>query len=458
MLSHRVATHVAETNFEQLPEPTRAAAVRALLDGLGVILAASGSDEAAPFVALAREQQVRSGGADVLGRGFRTSAAMAALANGAMAHVLDFEDAFDAAPCHPNASLIPAALAIAQAHGPVTGKELITAVAVGCDLVCRLALSLKRPMEAGGWYPPPILGAFGATAAAARLLRLGPRQVLDAFSLVMGQNSCPGEIKYSPDTVLRAVREAFPAQAAVTSALLAARGVRGFDEPLEGKAGFFRLFVDGQYDETAILDGLGERFWIEQLTFKRWPCCRGTHAYIEAVELIRAREPFEWQEVREVTLYGGEIQTMLAEPIERKRRPSTAIEAKFSLPFTVASALHDGDVILDSFAPARLSDPEILMLADRIAFEAVREWGRSRPAGGEIEIALRDGRTLRERIETAQGHPDHPLSDEILLRKFVECVGRATGVTTPMSVAQLAEMGAQLPFERDAASWLKRLL
>ena len=458
MLSQRIATHVAEADYHRLPEQTRAAAVRALLDGLGVMLGASGSGEAAPFVALAREQQVQAGGAAVLGCGFRTNAAMAALANGAMAHVLDFEDAFDAAPCHPNASLIPAALAVAQAHGPVTGEELITAIAVGCDLVCRLALSLKQPMEAGGWYPPPILGAFGATAAAAKLLRLDARQTLDAFSLVMGQNSCPGEIKYSATSVLRAVREAFPAQAAVTSALLALGGVRGFDQPFEGKAGFFRLFVDGQYDEAVLLDRLGAHFWIDRLTFKRWPCCRGTHAYIEAIEMIRARATLDWRAISGVTLFGGEIQAMLAEPLARKRRPETAIEAKFSLPFTVASALVQGDVTLDSFTPSALVDPDVLAVAERIEFREVPEWGRALPAGGEIQLDLRDGRIIAERIELAQGHPDRPLDDATLGRKFVLCAGRAAIRGAPLTIEKVEEFGASLAGESDVSGWLDRLI
>ncbi|HMB61274.1 MAG TPA: MmgE/PrpD family protein, partial [Xanthomonadales bacterium] len=82
-----------------------------------------------------------------------------------------FEDAFDRAPTHPNAAADPTDLAIAQGYGPVSGKELLTAITVGCEVACRMGLSLRQPMEQNGWYPPPILGAFGATAAASRLLR-----------------------------------------------------------------------------------------------------------------------------------------------------------------------------------------------------------------------------------------------------------------------------------------------
>ena len=183
--------------------------------------------------------------------------AAAALANGALSHALDYEDAFDAAPVHPNASLIPAVLALAQARAPVSGRELIAAVAVGCDLACRMGLSLRQPLEQGGWYPPPILGAVGAVAGAARLLRLSPRQLLDAWSLLLLQNSCSGEIIHSPDSTIRAVREAFPAQAAVNCVLLAEAGIQGFSAPLEGTAGFFRLFAGGNYSVEELLQRPG---------------------------------------------------------------------------------------------------------------------------------------------------------------------------------------------------------
>jgi 2-methylcitrate dehydratase PrpD len=428
-LSARIAAHVATVRAEDLPAATQHAASRALLDGLGVMLAASAqSPEILPFAEHARAGG--SGPATVLGFGWKTTPVLAAFANGAMAHALDFEDAFDAAPCHPNAALLPAVLAAAQmrlaAGGPaISGPELLAAIAVGCDLVCRLGLSLTRPMEDGGWYPPPILGAFGAAAAAARICRLSERQVLDSFSLMLLQNSCPGEIKYSRDTVLRAVREAFPAQAAMQSTLLAAAGIRGFDQPFEGKAGFFRLFVDGAYDPDVLCDALGQRWWIDQLSFKQWPACRGTHAYIESVQSLRRQPGFDPAAITEIVAVGGIVQRMLALPAESKRQPAVTIDAKFSIPFTIAAAVLDDEVTLDSFDRASLEDPQKRALAAKVTFTERAGWGRERAASGELSIRLADGSTLRHTVEIATGHPSRPLSDEILAAKFVDNAGRA---------------------------------
>ena len=422
-VSDPLCRFIASSRYEDLPAATVEAAKRALLDATGVMYAASGlSEDVAPFLDLARSN---SGPCTVLGLGVSTSTAMAALANGAMAHALDFEDAFDAAPCHPNASAVPAALAIAQSTGPIDGRDLVTAIVVGCDVVCRLGSSLRQPLEEYGWYPPPILGAFGAAAAACRLLGLPAERVRDALSLTLCQVTAPGEIMHSRSTVVRAVREAFPAHAAVLSAVLARDGVKGFESPLEGRGGFYRLYAGGHYDSQTLLDGLGRRFFIEELSFKPWPACRGTHAFVElALELLRT-QGFDWREIERVELGAAEIHRMLAEPAPRKRSPETVIDAKFSLFFTVALALVRGDVTLGHFSAAALHDPDIRALAARVHVGMLPGWGRERAAAGRLTITLKNGRVLRGEVAQARGSPAAPLSTAALVEKFVDCCGHA---------------------------------
>jgi 2-methylcitrate dehydratase PrpD len=435
-VSDPLCRFIASSRYEDLPAATIEAAKRSLLDAVGVIYAASGlSADVVPFIALASGS---SGRCTVLGRGMEVSAAMAAFANGAMAHALDFEDAFDAVPCHPNASAVPAALAIAQSSGPLDGRDFLTALAVGCDVVCRLGLCLRRPLEAGGWYPPPLLGAFGATAAACRLLGLPPERIRDALSLTLCQVSAPGEIEHSRAGVIRAVREAFPAQAAVLSALLARDGVKGFESPLEGRAGFFRLYADDNYEPRALLDGLGRRFYVEQLSFKPWPACRGTHAYIELALDLKRSQRFEWRSIARVELGAAEIHRMLAEPVERKRSPETIIDAKFSLYFTVALALVRGRVTLDDFTDATLRDPDIGALANRMNVAVQPDWGRDRAAAGRVSITLEDGRSLSGEVAQARGNPAAPLSTTALVEKFVDCCGRAFTPLRPSAARALA--------------------
>lgn len=448
-LSLRLAQFVTQTPDAQIPRSALRAAARAVLDASGVMRAASAlSPEVLPFITHAVEGG--PGPARVLGTGHMTQAGLAALANGAMAHALDYEDAYDGAPLHPNASLVPAVLALAQARSPVSGNALLAAIAIGCDISCRIALCLRQRLEDGGWYPPPILGAFGAVAGAARILRLTPRQLLDAWSLLLLQNSCAGEIKHDRDTVIRAVREAFPAQIAVQVAQLARSGVRGFDAPLEGHDGFFRLFAANHYDTDALFLDLGQRWHIEDLSFKPWPSCRGTHAAIECALLLRAE--LEWRDIREIRIEGCEVHRMLAEPLERKRAPQTAIDAKFSLPFTVATALVAGGVSLDSFGANGLGNGEVLELARRATFFQRADWSVDQAVSGAVQVTALDGRVLHREVLDPRGSPARPLADEELVAKFVDCAGRAQLPLSRQPAADLARRILDLGDEADAGA------
>lgn len=444
-LSDRLAGELAALNFADLPDRTVAAARRVVLDAVGVMLGASGlAAEARPFIDLAASSG--QGPCRILGTDRTAPAPTAALANGALAHALDFEDAFDIAPGHPNASLVPALIALSQAEAPIDGRRFLTALVAGCELSCRMGLALRQPMEAGGWYPPPILAGFGATAGAAHLLGLSGQGLRDALSLTLCQVTMPGEIKHSQGTVIRAVREAFPAQAAVQSALLARAGVPGFEEPLEGRSGFYALYAGGQFDPACLLQGPPQGWWIEQLTFKPWPSCRGTHPFIAMALELRGSLPADLAAISRIRVRHDAVQAMLVQPLARKQAPAVAIDAKFSIPWCLAVALIDGDVGLDSFRPERLSDPEVLDLAGRIAVEqrADPEWQRG--SGGALAIDLADGTTLATSRPDAPGGPAAPLDDAALVTKFRDCAARAARPMTGDAAQSLAE--AILSLER----------
>ncbi|MFM1885704.1 MAG: hypothetical protein RL026_861 [Pseudomonadota bacterium] len=458
-ISAALAADVAGSASRALSPPAARAARRALLDGLGVMWAASGlAAEVAPFITLATAAATH-GHSRVLGTGLCSTPALAALANGAMAHALDFEDALDGAPLHPNASLIPAVLALAEAR-PDTGitlGDLLAAIATGCEVSCRLALSLRQPLEVGGWYPPPILGAFGAVAGAAALLRLTPQQVVDAWSLLLMQNSCPGELKHSPGSVLRAVREAFPAQAAVQCALLAREGVAGFEQPLEGRHGFYALFAGGQHDATALQGRSDGQAWIERLSFKPWPCCRGTHPHIALVLQLAQQHGLDWRDIDRIGLGGGATQRMLAEPLARKQAPATAIDAKFSLPFCVATALVHGTVTLVHFSEASLHDARVLDMAGRTAFTPTAAGVPDNPTGGAVTLQLRDGRVVQAATDHAPGSPRQPLDDAALVAKFIDCTAQGQRSLPRERATAFAQDLLTLPAMTPAAALLQGL-
>ena len=453
MLSDRLSAHIAQAPFAAIPERALTMTRLALLDAIGVMMGASGlSSEAAPFRTLALA--AGTGPSLLLGYRERVPAPAAAFANGALAHALDYEDALDAAPCHPNASLVPALLALADAR-QATAREFLTAMAIGCDLACRLAVALRRPMEEGGWYPPPIIGAFGATAGAARLIGLDARQTRSALSLVLCQATAPGEIKHSRDTTIRAVREAFPAQAAVTAALLAEAGVIGFEQPIEGKGGFYRLYADGRFDEAELLDGLGSRFHGEDVSFKRWPACRGTHAYIEAALAVRERVAGDWRKIERLKVVVGDVQRMLVEPAARKQAPTTAIDAKFSIFFTVALALVRGEVGLHGFDDVMRADHDVLALTARMTAE---HDPASVPTafGGIVEVEMTDGACFRQEVAVPLGHPSRPIARAAMVDKFVACLAEAAQPYGEKEARDLAGRLLALDGDTAVAALLRR--
>ena len=455
-LSLAIAEHVAGATYAQLPPAAVEAAKLSLLDAIGVSVAAGTLAEGCePFAALAREQ----GGGDpvctILGFGDRVSPSFAAFANGALAHALDFEDSHDEAFVHPNAALVPVLLAVAESRGGIDGQELLTALAVGCDLVCRLGLALTTRLASRGWYGPPILGGLGAAAGAARLLGLDARGVLDALSLTLGQLGSWGELAHSPESVLRSVRDAFPAQAALTGALLAQRGVRGFDRPLEGEKGLFALYAGGSPDPTALLAGLGESFEGARVSFKPWPSCRASHAFVQAALEVVTAHDIEPDAVAEIRLRGAPMLEMVAEPEAQKRRPKTAIDAKFSAYFTVAAAVCDRRVTFESFAPDRLVDPELLRIADRTRFSIDESL---RNAQGALELVTASGEALAVQVEDIYGSPGNPMSRDDLLAKFRACLAHSPRPISEAQAATLAETILRLEDVADVGAALGAVL
>lgn len=420
-----LAEYVVQTSFDEISQQAVEMAKRSLLDALGVTLAASGlSDSCRPFVELAME----SGGkkeSTILGYGKKVSAEMAAFANGSMAHAMDFEDAHDLALVHPNAPLVPAALALAESIGTVSGKEFLAAMALGCDIVCRLGLALRvNPIEFG-WYIPPVLGAFGATAAAGKLYHLNKVQLLDAFSLTLCQATCSAELRYNPHSDIRAVRDAFAAKAGIVSVLLAQKGIKGFARPFEGKAGLFSLYARGRYDPSALTRNLGKTFEGANISFKPWPACRGTHTYIEAALGLMDEHAINIRDISDINIIVSPLNTMLCEPLKAKQHPAIAIDAKFSLPFVIATALCHKDVALNRFTPQALKDEKVLDLARRVSYTVNPDTDPGNVLQGFLEIRLQDNTLISKQVTHALGNPENPMSEEALVAKFIDCANQS---------------------------------
>jgi 2-methylcitrate dehydratase PrpD len=154
---------------------------------------------------------------------------------------------------------------------------------------------------------------------------------------------------------------------------------------------------------------------------------------------------------------GGDVQRMLFDPEERKKKPATAIDAKFSIPFTVALALVRGDVTLDDFDDSARGDPSLLAIADKVTYRQRPDWGRDRAASAAVELVLSDGRSLAREVEVPLGHPDRPLSDARLRAKFVHCAARSARPLDSAAAEALADRIFNLETSEDAGGLLRDL-
>lgn len=436
-LTELISDHVSGFEPGALPAPTRHATRRALLDAVGVMLGASGiSAEVQPFRRIAA-REAGAGPARLIGGTARVPVQSAALANGALGHALDFGDVYDAGTAHPNAALVPALLALCDAEPQIDRDRLLSAMAIGSDLACRLSHTPLVPIEERGWYPPPLFGTLGAAAGCAHLLGLTPRETADAIGLAWCQVTFPAAIKYDGTSHVRAVREGFAARAAVAGALLAREGVAGFAAPLEGPGGFFATHVGG-YDDAPLRDGLGRVFYGDRVSFKPWPSCRGTHAYIAATLDLRTRLGVPPEAIVAIEAVIGPVQEMLVEPRAAKIAPDSAIQAKFSIPFTVAYAWQHGRVDLESFDEAARADPAVLALAAKVTATRHPDWTRAHAAAGGLIVMLADGTRHESMVLAAPGGPESPLDDATLVAKFVACATRAAMPLAPAEAETLA--------------------
>lgn len=424
--------HVVRTGYENLPAEVVQATKKSILDSLGVMLAASTiGDGVREVVALVTE----AGGKEestIVSFGHKVPSWMAAFANGAMAHALDYEDIHYEAALHPTAQIMPAAFAIAERIGRTNGREFITALALGSDIICRLGLCLTRNLMEHGWLTPTVLGVFGSALTAGKLLGLSKEQMANALGLAFFQAAGSGSVMLGTHSVIRAIRDSFTGKAGVLSALMAQRGLTGVESPLLGKFGLYGLYFRGEYNPAPLTTELGKTFEGANVGFKPWPSCTMTHPYIYGTLDIVREHGIAPEDVADVTLVVGNFTRVLFEPLEERRKPKSAIVAKASLPFVVALALGRRRVVLADFLPQGLEDPAVLQIAERIAPKYVDDpqFNLKGPSPAIVEIKTKDGRSYSKRVDCGYGHPKNPMTKDDLLAKFRDC---ATYSAKPLS-------------------------
>jgi 2-methylcitrate dehydratase PrpD len=410
--------------YDRIPtEVIRSAKLR-ILDILGICLASSTQE----FAKGAVDAVAQWGGtpeSTVVGFGLRLPAPSAVLANGVLAHGLDFDDTHAESVTHASAAVIPAALAVGEARG-ASGQAVLAATVAGLEAVARIGMAAPGRFHAHGFHATSICGTFAAALVAAKLSGLAPRQMVNALGVCGSQAS--GIFEYLADgSWVKRFHPGWSGHAGVVAAAFAERGFTGPRTIFEGRFGLYRAFLG---DEPVQLDrltaGLGTTWETLRITFKPYPCCHLTHAFIDCVLALRQAHRIRAEEIEavECRIAPGEV-PIVCEPSEAKSRPRTPYDAQFSLPFVAAVALMDGEVGLESFSDARIRDTGTLALASRVRYanDPASTYPRAFP--GALTVRLRDGRELSHAAPHNRGSVEWPLTDEEILAKFRSNAGRA---------------------------------
>lgn len=421
--TRRLADFAVQSAFDKLPPEVIRESKRCILNYLGVALGAAHHQAVRLLIETIDELGGRSQ-ATILGRGRRYSAAGAALINGAMSHVLDYDDTHLPTVIHPTGPVLSAALATAEWKG-LSGRDLIEALAIGMEVELRVGSAVYPSHYDAGWHITGTAGTFGAAAAVGKLLRLDEEQMVHALGLAGTQAAGLREMFGS---MAKALHVGKAASNGLLSAMLAGRGFTASTEVLEGRRGFCAVTAS-EYNLERATVGLGDEYLLLQNGIKPYACGVVTHPTIDGVRRLRDRFRLKPGDVLEIE---AKVHPLVRE-LTGKKSPRTGLEGKFSIYFCAAIALIEGNARESQFTDEKVSRPDVVAMMDRV---------RAHVEPGILEdqavvsIHTLDGRELVERVRAATGTPDNPMPDDKLLEKYMDL---ATKLLTTGQAEQLAE-------------------
>jgi len=360
--SERLVATLQETLATSSPDDMRFVD-ELIADNLAIALAASQTSLAVDVLASALAGT--SGGAcSVIGGDITAPPAQAAFANAALAHILDFDDIYDAGRLHPTTVVLPAALAAGELVG-ANGDAFHDGVLLGGEAMCRFGMSIEPTATgpASHWFVTQLVGYVGAAIAAATAMGLDEDGILSAIGLSVMQAAGTKQPAATPGSTARAIYPAFAAAGGLTAALLARGGMVGAADALDGSDGLLPLYL-GVHELPEVF--YARRGWrYAETSIKPWPCCRISHPYVSAAFAVRQLigEGFDLAGIEEVRLDVNASAAKLCVPLEARIRPATLQDAKYSIPFMTAHALVHGCVDLDSTKEQCLADEVVLAVA-----------------------------------------------------------------------------------------------
>jgi 2-methylcitrate dehydratase PrpD len=405
------ARFVAETDYSMISDKTLANAKMHILDTLGAALAGVSTETAS--IAFDYCKSIgRSEESSIWGTPLKSSAPMAAFANGLLGHAIDFDD-WDAYvhAGHPTCMVTASALSLGEFLGS-TGKDLLKAYVLGIEVLTKMAANAPNIQERG-FHSTPVWGSIGAAVACASLVRLDVAKIKAALGVAA---SAAGGIHRQQGSMVKPFHAASAARNGVEAVLLAEKGFTADPAIIEAPRGFCDTFFGpGTCDYEKMIDGLGRPYFLESpgLGLKLHPCSAPQFLAADAALHLKREHKIDFANVARMEVRIPPLR------YQRHFHPevNTGLRGKFAINYVVALAFLDGKLEIETFTDAKANDPKVqeaLSKVKVIVDESIPEPGLYCPVSVELKDATRFTHTAR----IAKGHPENPLTEEEILAKF----------------------------------------
>ena len=412
--TEQLAAYAAALRYENLPPAVVQRAKDCITDTVAAIIYGAELPWSKMIIAYVRRNSA-AGASSILGAGGSpVHAGAAALANGAMTHAFELDSLTKPdSGSHPGATVFTAALAVAQERG-LSGRELLTALVAGSEVMFRIGHATKHSNEARGFHAPGTTGPFGAAVAVGHLMGFDASKMTNALGIA---GSCAGgllEFAHAGNgAMVKRLHMGRAAEGGVLAASLAADGFTGPTSVLEGKYGFLRVFCN-DWEVSELTRGFGTTYFTLDIMLKRYACHITAHNPVDAVLELRNEHKFTVTDVASINIAGNDRMAKT----NNIPAPGDMMMAQYSIPFSVALSLYRDPIDPRSFDDSAVHDRDILDLAARTKMDVVAGQDR-RDLAVTVTVRLKDGRELTRRVTSFKGTPERPLARAELREKFL---------------------------------------
>jgi 2-methylcitrate dehydratase PrpD len=420
----RFVEQMSAIEYGSLSEPAIEMAGKCLLDYIGCTFAGL-SYESSRIVREYALENYTPGNCTIIGSKRKLVPAGACYTNGTTGHAVELDDCTNEGGGHPAVTIMPAVLAMAEETG-AGGRDVLTAITVGYETFIKIGkASNYQSLFVRGFHPTALLGMFGATMAASRLLGLNVEKATNAMgivgSYVSGNLEC-----YTDGSYTKRLHGGTASSAGVTAALLAKKGYTGPRTILEGPRGFFHAYCTDPRVEELFKKGAPE---IERVSFKPHACCRFNQAGIDAVLELSEENGMDWRRIRSILIELAETPyNIVGQPKEIKFNPKSAVDGQFSAPYSVAIACIEKRAFLEEYTEESIQRPDVLECMKKITTKHSPDLDRFFPESfpTKITITMEDEETYTGEVRYPKGDPENPLSWNEILEKFDRCMANAS--------------------------------